>query len=99
MTKILTAIVCAFLISCGNNRNELMTKLINDKSALQDSITEYSYKEKDFYSKAKSSMHDTDTTLWHKLADTSTQFFMAGIHAKDKLQRIDFSIDSLSKMK
>jgi hypothetical protein len=99
MKAIITAIVCALLLGCGDNKNELMTKLINDKRAMEDSLLNYQYMENNFMKKAKTSIKDPDTSLWHRFADSSTAYYMAGHNAKNKLDRIDFSIDSLSKMK
>ncbi len=99
MKIILTTILCALLICCTDNKNKLMTKLINDKKVMQDSLLNYQYMENDFSAKAKNSMRDPDTTLWHSYVDSSTAYFMAGHKAKGRIAEIDFSIDSLSKMK
>ncbi|MEJ0105197.1 MAG: hypothetical protein WDO19_22730 [Bacteroidota bacterium] len=81
-----SAIVCLFLlVACGSNRNEVMTRLLNEQKLLKDSannITERigGYTTKGVYDSAEVQVNQ-----------------LGVIHAR--LKDIQFSIDSLSKIK
>lgn len=73
-----------------------MTSLVNEKKIVGDSILIVHGYEGQYQDKAKEA---SDTTASHKLIDTSTSYYAIGLRLKERLQEIDFSIDSLSKMK
>jgi hypothetical protein len=90
----------SFLLGCQNSQNELTTKLLNEKKMLEDSLSICKGGEQIYLSKAKEVMHAThDTLLYNPLVDSSTYFFGKGLAVKQRLKDIDFSLDSLSKMK
>lgn len=96
----LTIIALLFLFSCSNGRNELMTALVNNKKALEDSIKDATNYEHYYMQQAKTKMRsDSDTTAWHVLVDSSTHYYMKGREYQARLEATGFSIDSLSKMK
>lgn len=93
-------LVALVFTSCGDNRNDQMTKLINQKKVIEDSVKTCQYLESSFLSKAKAEMNASrDSLKWHPLVDSSTTYYMSGHRLKNKLKEVDFSIDSLSKMK
>ena len=94
------ALSLSLIVGCSNGRNELMTQLINQKKIMEDSISTYSYLENKWLQQSKEEIHSTaDTVKWKASADSSGYYFGKGLGAKRKLQGIDFSMDSLSKMK
>lgn len=87
------------LFACSNNNN-LTSRLLNDKKATEDSIKEAANYESYYMQKAKEEMRAThDSLKWQPLADSSTYYFEKGHAFKEKLKAIEFSMDSLSKMK
>lgn len=84
MKKIIIAI-CILLSACGESRNDKMTKLINEKKLLQENIQ---------------SLNDS-TDYYLKLAsyDNSIRILENLESADARLNKVNFSIDSLSKMK
>ena len=100
MKKPLTIIAIALVCSCSHSRNELMTDLINKKKALEDSIKDVGNYELYYMNRSKEAVHaDKDSTVWGALADTSGIYWRKGRDYQDQLKAIEFSIDSLSKMK
>lgn len=100
MQKSTVVLLLVTLFSCGESKNQLMTKLINDKKMLEDSANACRYYESEFTKKAKAAMRNNpDTNQWKRLADSSSKYFGLGHSAREQIAAIDFSIDSLSKMK
>ena len=97
MQKIVIVLIALFIISCSDGRNEKMTKLVNEKKTIEDSIKISAALESDYSTKARRNM--TDSNLWHALADTSSMYFGVGHKLRVRMEEIDFSIDSLSKMR
>ena|SRR6478752_2097650 len=96
------AIACLSMIciaSCGDARNERMTELVNRQKTLKDSIDYYHNAESYYYGKAKEAMSNPDSTKWKALADSSSNASILGMKRKKDLQQVEFSIDSLVKMK
>lgn len=87
MKKILILIL---LIGCKGNG--LMTNLLNKQKELKDQISVAKNKEVMFLDSAKST-HDLS------FADSSTAYFGEAHRLQEKLDAVNFSIDSLSKMK
>jgi hypothetical protein len=86
--------------ACFNGKNESMTHLVNSKKITEDSIETYSFLESKWLQQAKDEMHSShDSLKWKPMADSSAYYFGKGHTAKEKLNGIEFSIDSLSKMK
>ena len=92
-------LLCAVLFSCSSGSNDLMTRLVNEKKSIQDSINYATANEAEYLRKARASMRDPDTTIWQKFADTSSRYSIMAIKAEKRSKEIEFSIDSLSKMK
>jgi len=95
-----TLVVVVMFIGCSENRNDMMTKLVNEKKITEDSINTYENYEAYYMQQAKDSrMNNSDTTKWKIYVDSSTFFYGRGHALKEKLKEVDFSIDSLSKRK
>jgi len=90
---------CFSLCSCGDNHNSLMTSLMNEKKSLEDSAKDAMHYEHYYYNQAKEKMRDPDTTLWKRLSDTSVMYSAKGRAFEKRLNALQFSIDSLEKMK
>lgn len=100
MKKIILALVTLACMGCGESKNQLMTKLINKKKPLVDSVEMAGLKETEYMLKAKAAVRDgEDSTVWHSYIDTSTLYLIHKSELSDQLNGIEFSIDSLSKMK
>ena len=100
MKRFILSVAVTFLISCSEGRNELMTKFINEKKVIADSINFYHGSELMFEDSSKRIAHSTnDRAKYLPLADSQSKYWGLGYHANEKLKAIDFSIDSLSKMK
>lgn len=85
--------------SCSN-RNDINTKLVNEKKATEDSIKEASNIESYYMQRAKEEIRSShDSLKYLPLVDSSTYYFGRGHALKEKLKAIEFSIDSISKMK
>lgn len=89
------------IISIGcSSRNDLTTQLLNDKKATEDSINLSHNYESYYMQLAKEQMQlSNDSLKWKPLIDSSTYFYARGFELKKKLTAIDFSLDSLSRMK
>lgn len=100
MKNILTCLVAIlFIIGC-NDKNKTMTNFIIKKKILEDSVNVASFLEYKFLDSSKSIMHNThDTLQYYPLADSSVKYSLLGHKIKERLIAIQFSIDSLSKMK
>jgi hypothetical protein len=91
--------IISVLYSCSNNNN-LTTQLLNEKKVVEDSIKDFSNYESYYTQKAKEEMHTShDSLKWKPILDSSTYYFSQGHALKEKLKTIEFSLDSLSKMK
>lgn len=89
-------IVCA---SCSN-RNRYMTQLMNEKKTTEDSISLVGNYASYYMQRAKEEMHKgSDSLTWSKLVDSSTYFYGCSRALQEKLKSVEFSIDSLSKLK
>lgn len=87
------------LFACSNNNN-LTAQLLNEKKATEDSVKEAANYESYYMQKAKEEMRAShDSLKWQPLADSSTYYFGKARAFKEKLKGLDFSLDSLSKMK
>ena len=99
MKYFLIYMVVALLFSCSNNNN-FTTQLLNEKKATEDSIKDASNYESYYLQKGKDEMHAShDSLKWQPLIDSSSYFFGKGHEYKERLKAIEFSLDSLSKMK
>lgn len=97
--KYLSIAVIIILFGCSNNNN-LTTQLLNEKKATEDSVKDAHNYESYYMQKAKEEMHASNDSLkWQPLVDSSTYYFGKGRAFKEKLKALDFSLDSLSKMK
>lgn len=97
--KYLPILLAALLFGCSN-RNNLTTQLLNEKKAIEDSVKDAGNYELYFMQKAKEEMHASNDSLkWQHLVDSSTFYFGKGRAYKEKLKAIEFSLDSLSRMK
>ena len=77
-----------------------MTKLVNEKKIAEDSITYYSNCESFYHDRVKEMMHaGADSVIIKKTLDSSLQCYGNRYILSARLKEIDFSIDSLSKMK
>jgi hypothetical protein len=90
------SLACILFFGCSDNRNNLMTSLVNQKKVVEDSIQIAHGYEMTYEEKAKESH---DSTIWKPMVDTQMIYFAAGIRLKKRLEEIEFSVDSLSKMK
>ena len=102
MNKLLFCLFLTYyftLCSCRENRISLMTSLMNEKKSLEDSAKDAMNYEHFYYSQAKKKMGDPDTTLWKRLSDTSVIYSAKGREFEKRLNALQFSIDSLEKMK
>jgi hypothetical protein len=73
-----------------------MTNLMNEKKVVEDSILIAHGYESDFEQKAKGSH---DSLIWKPMLDSQMKYYGAGTRLKSRLEELNFSIDSLSKMK
>jgi len=77
-----------------------MTKLINEKKTMGDSIKYYHGSELMFEDSARQIAHAThNSAKYLPLADSQSKYRGLAYNATKKIKAIDFSIDSLSKMK
>lgn len=92
-------IIFLLLFGC-TNRNDIATQLLNEKKATEDSIKESANYESYYMQLAKDEMRAShDSLKWQPLIDSSTYFFGRSHTLKERLKAIDFSLDSLSRMK
>jgi hypothetical protein len=92
-------LISFILIGCSN-RNIFTTQLLNDKKIIEDSIKEVGNYESYYIQQAKEARRTSpDSLKWQSLTDSSTYFFTKGRALKERLKAIDFSLDSLSRMK
>lgn len=97
--KYFPIILIAILSACSNN-NGLTTQLLNRKKTLEDSLQEAKNLETYYIRRAKTEIHEgADSLKWSASADSSGYFFRRGRDLKNELKNIEFSIDSISKMK
>lgn len=88
-------IIFLFLFGC-TNRNDIATQLLNDKKATEDSIKDATNNESYYMRRAK---EERDSLIWKPLIDSSTYFYDKNYALKKKLKAIEFSLDSISRMK
>lgn len=95
-------IICVLFFSCKANNNELMSNLLNEKKALEDSISAYKTIEAGYDNKLNEP-GNADTAIMatdnNPLVDSSVKYSHLGKSAAKRLAKINFSIDSLTKMK
>lgn len=97
--KYLLTILIFSALSC-TNRNNITTELLNQKKVTEDSINLAHNFESYYMQQAKESMRASNDSLkWKPLIDSSTYFYMRSFELKKKLKAIEFSLDSLSRMK
>ena len=87
-------IVAFLLTACSNNRNELMTKLINEKKIADDSFQlakkRFKYFSDEYINSKDSNNHLIDSFVFWATKDSILN---------RKVKSLAFSIDSLQKMK
>ncbi len=88
------AIAIFFLLSCGGSKNEQMTKLINEQKALSDSIPILKNQSDSLINAIVDRKADSTTAMRKAVEIGNRQSDMM-----DRLKAVNFSIDSLSKMK
>lgn len=92
-------IIAIILFGCST-RNDLTTRLLNEKKSTEDSLKDASNYELYYMQKAKEEMRTShDSLKWQPLLDSSTYFFSKGRVYKETLKSLQFSLDSLSQMK
>lgn len=100
MKKIIISLTVVTFIGCGENRNQLMTTLINERKVFKDSMNVSNNKMKNFTDSAIAISKKThDTSLFNPLFDSASLYLDNMIPIESRLKALDFSIDSLSKMK
>lgn len=93
-------LLLAALLFGGSNRNDVTTRLLNSKKAIEDSIQETKRLENYYITRAKEEIHSGEDSLkWSASADSSGIYFRKGMDLKQRLKAIEFSIDSISRMK
>lgn len=88
--------VCLMFAGCSANNNDKMIKLLSEKKNYEDSVHDYGGYQQyytDLYKAAN------DTSKRNLYFDTVSSFNMKSIIAEDRLKKINYSIDSLSKLK
>lgn len=77
-----------------------MSSLLVSKKTMEDSVSLAHNYEGYYQDKAKKQMNEgADTVTWHKSVDSSTFYWAEQQSLKEQLKAVNFSIDSLSKMK
>jgi len=102
MKLLILVIVMGNIVACKSapDRNQIMTDFLNQKKITEDSISLASNYEHYYYQKAKESIHaGEDSVKWKLLIDSSSFYSYRGSILKRRLTALDFSVDSLSKMK
>lgn len=100
MKRIILIILFA---SCGTNRNEIMTDLLNKQKNLNDSLEHY--KKMDFQAKfAVDTLRDSDllrlgSQFLEKQNKIRMELIPKIVAIEKEIKAINYSIDSLSKMK
>jgi hypothetical protein len=84
--------ILVLILVVGCNSNGTMTDLLNKQKDLKDQISLAKNKEAMFLDSAKS-------TRDLSFADSSTAYFGQAHQLQERLDAVNFSIDSLSKMK
>lgn len=98
--KYLSIFIVVIVTACSSNNNNITTQLLNEKKAMEDSIKGASNYESYYLQKAKEEMHAShDSLKWQPLSDSSTYYYGKGRTFKERLKALDYSLDSLSKMK
>jgi hypothetical protein len=95
--KFLVFAYLVLLFSCGSNPDKVMTQLIGEKKVLEDSLRIVSAIEMDFQSKAKANR--SDSNLANAFIDSSIHYKWKASRFKMRLDKIEFSLDSLSILK
>ena len=100
MKKLLIMALAAISVISCNNKNSKMTELIKQKKVLQDSMQYYHGTELLFNDSSHRVAHSThDSTIYLPLADSESKYWNLNRLATNRLKDIEFSIDSLEKMK
>jgi hypothetical protein len=84
------------ILSCSNSKNEQMADLLNRKKLIRDSIPLYKYNVDFFMNKA---VDEKDSVLKIRYKDSCLSNESRRLLLKDKLEKVEFSIDSLQKMR
>lgn len=91
--------IISFQFACSN-RNDLTTHLLNEKKILNDSIAHAKIKQENYFVKAFTEKRNgSDSLTWSALEDTSFIYDRQVIQMQQRIKAINFSIDSLSRMK
>lgn len=99
MKYLLSMGLFVFLFACSN-KNDITTQLLNEKKATEDSAKDAASYESFYLQKAKEEMRSSGDSLKYKpLIDSSTYYFGRSHALKEKLKALEFSIDSIAKMK
>lgn len=98
MKTLLVSTIIIVFIGCSDNKNKLMTKLINEQKEVQQ-LYDHSKSMHDNYNEFFEDNTQPDIAKKMRFADTVTKYYGAMLDAEKKLKKITFSIDSLSKMK
>lgn len=95
----LPILTIAFSFSCSN-KNDLTAQLLNEKKVLSDSVVRAQNKQQYYFEKSFTERSKgTDSLVWSALHDTSTIYLGQVIDIQKRLKAIEFSLDSLSRMK
>lgn len=88
------------ILSACNGRNELMTKLVNERKTLIDSQAYYKQSEDDRQSRAMNlDIKGADSNQWKLIIDSAKSDYINRSRIDVRIPQLNFSIDSLSKMK
>lgn len=99
MKFVLPLFIFVLLLSCSNS-NDFTTQLLNEKKQTEDSIKLSADLERQYMARSKQEIQNgSDSTVWLSLADSSGYYYRKGLGLKEKLKSIEFSLDSLSRMK
>jgi len=96
--KYLSIPLIMVLFACNNNKRT--NQLLNEKKALTDSVTLAKIKQENYFEKALTEKSEgVDSMVWSALVDTSFGYDRQVAIMQQRLKAIDFSLDSLSRMK
>jgi len=91
--------LCILAFACGQSKNDLMTKFLNEKKIMTDSISYYQNAQSYYKDQAKRVYDENNFGPSTLYIDSGTKAFMNEHNATARIKELDFSIDSLSKMK
>lgn len=88
------------ILSACNGRNELMTKLVNERKMLLDSQAYYKQSEDDRQARALNiDIAGADSNQWKLIIDSAKSDYINRSRIDVRIPQLNFSIDSLSKLK